>query len=174
LVNREGGGGDELGREVVAGGGVADDEDVLASEGVGGAVELGVDYAAREGGDVGGEALDGGDLGGGWSVSCGSVGGKAKGRTGAYIGHGVVSCGEDDGIELFFPPDVDVSDGVVSSESQLPPVDFPWAGRGDLREVFECGSKNQKRVCLVAGEIVLDVLPRDVVRCERAVGKPPI
>ncbi len=63
MVDGEGGGGDEFGDEVVAGGGVADDEDLFGGVGERRAVEFGVDDAAGEFGDVFGEAFNVGDLG---------------------------------------------------------------------------------------------------------------
>lgn len=76
---------------------------------------------------------------------------------------------ENDSIENFLPPHIDVSCGVKSSQRQSPLL-RPINGINS-RDIFDSRIEYQNIIRLVLREVVFDVLSWDPVGCERSVGE---
>lgn len=80
--------------------------------------------------------------------------------------------GNDHGIKLLCPPDIDSPEHIVLSEGQLPSLGACPGRRRYAGEVFHCGAEDQVLVELVHGDIALQILPWNMMRGKRAVREP--
>ena len=78
-----------------------------------------------------------------------------------------MAIGDDDGIEVLGPPDVEFSHSIVTPKRQFPAISIP-------RDVFHCGVQDQEPVRAVRSEVFLYVLLGHPVWCEWSIGKPLI